>query len=148
MERQTRREDYRTVQWNFLGPHFHLKIDAFYSCIDHGVRSNFLLENIITQGLFCWIWKCFYVLDDLFLCYHKRSSSIQNLFQKLSIFKTECSSSEIWDCQWHKTFSVTPVFTTLILLLFFKLSNINVMVLLLLIFYFFLLSPMLLRLVK
>ena len=32
-----------------------------------------------------------------------KDSIIQNLFQKLSIFKTECSSSEIWDCQWHKT---------------------------------------------
>ena len=42
---------------------------------------------------------------------------IQNLFQKLSIFKTEGSSSEIWDCQWLKTSRVTPVFTALILLL-------------------------------
>ena len=38
--------------------------------------------------------KMFYVLDDIFLCYHKRSSNIQNLFQKLIIFKTERSSSE------------------------------------------------------
>ena len=83
--------------------------------------------------LFWWIWKCFYVLDDLFFlpfffsflffpsflfCYHKRHSIIQNLFQKLNIFKTECSSSKIWDCQWHKTFSVTPVFNALILFLF------------------------------
>ena len=64
------------------------------------------------------------MLDDLFLCYHKRSSSIQNLFQKLSIFNTDSSSSEIWDCQWHKTFSVTPVFTALILLLFFQIIKV------------------------
>ena len=38
--------------------------------------------------------KMFYVLDDIFLCCHKRSSNIQNLFQKLIIFKTERSSSE------------------------------------------------------
>ena len=30
MERQTRRGNYRTVQWNSLGPGFHLKIDAFF----------------------------------------------------------------------------------------------------------------------
>ena len=74
-------------------------------------------------------------LMTLFLCHHKRSSSIQNLFQKLSIFKTERSSSEIWDCQWHKTFRVTPNFTALIFLLFFTLSKyVNVLVLLLLFF--------------
>ena len=38
------------------------------------------------------IWKCLYVLDDLFFCYHKRHSFIQNLFQKFS--------SEIWDFWW------------------------------------------------
>ena len=52
--------------------------------------------------------------------YHKRHSIIQNLFQKVSIFKAERSSSEIWDCQWHKTFSVTPVLTVLTLLPFFQ----------------------------
>ena len=85
--------------------------------------------------LFWWIWKCFYVLDDLFFlpfffsflffpsflfCYHKRHSIIQNLFQKLNIFKTERISSEIWDRQWHKPFSVMPVFIALILLLLFQ----------------------------
>ena len=78
--------------------------------------------------LFCWIWKYFYVLDDLFFtffsffffCNHKKHSIIQILFQKLNIFKTEGSSSEIWDCQWHKTSSVTPVFISLILLLLFQ----------------------------
>ena len=30
MERQTSRDDYRAVQWNSLGPAFHLKIDAFF----------------------------------------------------------------------------------------------------------------------
>ena len=55
-----------------------------------------------------------------FFCYYKRHSIIENLFQKLNIFKTEHSSSEIWDCQWHKIFSVTPVFTALILLFLFQ----------------------------
>ena len=66
----------------------------------------------------------FVCLMTLFFCYHKRSSSIHHLFQKLSIFKTEGSSSESWDCHWHKTFSVTPVFTVLILLLFFRIIKI------------------------
>ena len=65
------------------------------------------------------------MLDDLFLYCHKRHSIIQNLFQKLSIFKTERSSSEIWDFQWHKTFRVTPVFTVLILLLLFQIIKIR-----------------------
>ena len=66
--------------------------------------------------------KMFYVLDDLFFffCNHKRHSIIQNLFQKLNIFKTERISSEIWDRQWHKPFSVMPVFIALILLLLFQ----------------------------
>ena len=54
--------------------------------------------------------------------YHKKHS--KNLFQKLSIFKTESSSSEIWDCQWHKIFSLTPVFTALILLPLFQIIKI------------------------
>ena len=44
IERQT--DDYRTAQWNSLGSCFHLEIDVvFYSCIEHGVRYNSLLEN-------------------------------------------------------------------------------------------------------
>ena len=69
----------------------------------------------------------------IFSCYHKRHNIIENLFQKLNISKTEHTSSEMWDCQWHKTFTLKPVFTTLIwLLLLYK--NVNVVVLLLLIF--------------
>ena len=93
----------------------------FYSCIDHAVRSNSLLEN--------FTWKVILLnlkmSKDLFPYYHKRHSIIQNLFQKLNIFKTEHSSSEIWDCQWHKTFKVTPVFTALILLLLFQIIEIR-----------------------
>ena len=55
--------------------------------------------------------------------YHKKHS--KNLFQKLSIFKTESSSSEIWDCQWHIIFSLTSVFTALILLLLFQIIKIR-----------------------
>ena len=43
--------------------------------------------------LFCVWWPIF--------CYHKRHSIVQNLFQKLSIFKTESSSSKVWDSQWR-----------------------------------------------
>ena len=114
------RDDDRTTQWNSLGPGFHLKTMPFYSWLDHEVRSNSLLSEIIKR-LFCWIWKCFYVLGYLFFGYHKRHSIIQNLFWKLSIFKTEHSSSETGDCQSHKTFSVTPVFTASVLLLLFEL---------------------------
>ena len=55
---------------------------------------------------------------NIFFCYQNRH--IQNLFQKLSISKIQCSSFEIWDCQWLKTSSVTPGFTALILLLLFQ----------------------------
>ena len=47
------------------------------------------------------------------------------LFQKLSVFKTECSNSEIWNCQWHKTCSIIQVFTTLIFLLIFQIIKIG-----------------------
>ena len=45
---------------------------------------------------------------------------IQNLFEKHSISKIQCSNFEIWDCQWLKTLNVTPSFTALILLLLFQ----------------------------
>ena len=82
-------------------------------------------KRVIVERLFYWIWKCFFVLEDLFFCYHKRHSIIQNLFQKLSIFKTELSTTEIWVCQWHKTSSVTPVSNALILLLLFQIIKIR-----------------------
>ena len=113
------RDDDRTAQWNFLGPGFHLKIMPFYSWLDHEFRSNSLLRNY--QKVILLNLKMFYVLGYLFFGYHKRHSTIQNLFWKLSIFKTEHSSSETGDCQSHKTFSVTPVFTASVLLLLFEL---------------------------
>ena len=64
-----------------------------------------------------------------FFCYQNRHI-IQNLFQKLSIFKIESSSFEIWDCQWHKTFSATPAFTALILLFLFQCCGFNFTILL------------------
>ena len=42
------------------------------------------------------------------------------MFRKLSISKIQCSSFEIWDCQWLKTLNVTPGFTALILFLLFQ----------------------------
>ena len=62
--------------------------------------------------------------DDLFF-YYQKDSIIQNLLQKRSIFETEHSSSEIWVCQWHKTFKVTPTFTALIFLLRFQIIKIR-----------------------
>ena len=80
----------------------------------------------------CWktrnywkvILKGYYVLDDLFFCCHKRHSIIQNYFKSL-VFSKQHSSSEIWNCQWHKTFSVTPVFTVLISWLIFQIIKIR-----------------------
>ena len=57
--------------------------------------------------------------DDLIFFAITKDSIIQNLFQKLSIFKTERNSSEIWDCQWHKTFC-TNSFYSLDLVAFFS----------------------------
>ena len=73
--------------------------------------------------LFCAWWPIFLLF--------KKDSIIQNLFPKLSIFKTESSSSEIWDCQWHIIFSLTSVFTALILLLLFQIIKIRQFVVLL-----------------
>ena len=117
----TNRDDYRTVKWNSLGPGFHFKIDFFKFIY----RSTSLLETTYLskhysaefENVFiCW-WSIFFLFS---FSYHKRHSTIQNLFQKLNIFKTEQSSSEIWDCQWHKTFSVMSVSITLILLILFQ----------------------------
>ena len=80
---------------------FHLKIDAFLFKYKPWGWIEFCFGKCLIIGrLFCWIWKCFYVLDGLYFCHHKRHI-VQNLFQKLSILKTECSSSEIWDYQWQ-----------------------------------------------
>ena len=48
----------------------------------------------------------------------------KNVFQKLSISKTDRSSSEIWDCQWHETFSVNTSLYRLDLLLFFQIIKV------------------------
>ena len=83
--------------------------------------------------LFRWIWKCFYVLDDLFFLPFFLFSFffffffaiikdivLFKIYFKSSIFSKQHSSSEIWDCQWHKPFSVTLDFTALILLFLFQ----------------------------
>ena len=105
-------------------PVFIWKLIFFNSCIDPILywksrnHRNAILLNL--KIFLCAWWPIFYFFFFLFFCNHKRQSIIQNLFQKLNIFKTERSSSEIWDCQWHKTSSVTPVFISLILLLLFQ----------------------------
>ena len=46
-------DDYKTARWNSLEPCFHLEIDAvFYSCIDHGLTYNSLLELIKNKRYF------------------------------------------------------------------------------------------------
>ena len=62
--------------------------------------------DLILYWKMCNYWKVILPNLKMFLCdwwlifcHHKRH--IQNLFQKLSIFKTECSSPKIWDCQWQ-----------------------------------------------
>ena len=83
--------------------------------------QNAILMNL--KSFLCAWWPTFFsffLFFFFFFCYHNRHSIIQNLFQKINIFKTERDSSEIWDRQWRKSFSVTPVFTTLILLLHFQ----------------------------
>ena len=88
--------DYKTAPWNSLKPCFHLENDTvFYSCRDHGFRYNFLLEFIKRyshnyQKVILLNLRIFnYVAVQLFFCYNKQYIIIRNLFQKLSILKTE-----------------------------------------------------------
>ena len=60
----------------FLRPSFYFKIDFFYSCINHGVRSDSLLENEQLLKGYLAEFKNVFLLDDLFFCYHKRHSII------------------------------------------------------------------------
>ena len=92
---------------------------------------------------FSWSINIVHFIENVFMCLMTyffaitKDSIIQNLFQKLKIFKTECSSSEIGDYQWHKTFCNTS-FYRLDLVFFFKLSKyVNVVISLSLIFSFF-----------
>ena len=112
-------------------------IDPILYWESHNYRNAILLK----WKIFSCAWRpTFFFL--FFVCNHKRHS-IQNLFQKLNIFKTERSSSEIWDCQLMKLAVEHQVLSPWSCCFFFKLSkNANVLVLLLLIFSFFLQSPM------
>ena len=115
-------DDFRTVQWNSSRPDFHLKIDFFKFMY----RSNSLLE--IAEWPKCYsdefenIFMCLICFFFLFLFFVffllSQKTVLFKIYFKSSIFWKQHSSSEIWDCQWHKTFSVTPVFTALILFLF------------------------------
>ena len=62
------------------------------------------------------VFSSFFLFFVFFLLSQK--TVLFKIYFKSSIFWKQHSSSEIWDCQWHKTFSVTPVFTALILFLF------------------------------
>ena len=90
--------------------------------------SNFWKVILLNLNMFLCAWWFIFLLSQSI---SKQTHS--NLFRKLGIFKIESSSSEIWDFQWHETFSVPPAFTTLILLLLFQIiKNVNVVVLILL----------------
>ena len=95
--------NYKTFRWNSLELCFHSEIDTvFYSCIDHGFTYNSLLEVIKRysrshQKVILLNLKMFnYVVGYLFLCNDKKYIIIRNLFQKLSIFKTELTCSNIF----------------------------------------------------
>ena len=88
---QTNRDDYRTVQWNSSRLGFHLKID-FFKFMN---RSNSLLEIASLSKSYAAEFENIFISFFFFFCNHKRHSTIQHLFQKLNIFKTERSSSEI-----------------------------------------------------
>ena len=68
------------------------------------------------QKVILLIWKCLYVLDDLFFCYHKDIVLFKIYFKSLVL------RFEIFG---DKTFSVIPVFTALVLLLFFQIIKIH-----------------------
>ena len=93
-------DNYKTAQWNSLERCFHLDTDTvidtvFYSYIDHGFRYNSLLGFIKRyshnyQKVILLNLKMFnYVVGYLFFRNNKKYIITQNLFQKLSIFKTE-----------------------------------------------------------
>ena len=154
MERQystfhgmTNRDDYRTIQWNTSGPGFLLKIDAFLcSCIDHGVRSNSLLENAyLWKGYFAEFENVFMCLMTYFFVITKDKVLFKIYFKRLIFSKQNAvvlGFEIVSDIKhqflppWSWCFS-------------FELSKyVNVVVSLLLIFSFFLRAPMPLRLVE
>ena len=128
------RDNYRTSQWNSSRLCFHLEIDdVFYSCIDHGVRYNSLLENVqLSNGYFAGFENVFTCLVTYFFCCHKKCIIIQNLFQTLSIFKIELTCTKIMQVGGSKTIIRSEftyelkvkIFSTLILLLLFQLIKI------------------------
>ena len=119
------RNDNRTIQWNSFDPVFIWKLMLFYSRIDHGVRSNSLLENrYLSKVCFAKFGNVFMCLMTCF-CAITKDTVLFKIYFKSLVFSKQHGSSEIWDCQWHKTFSVTPVFTALILLLLFQIIKVG-----------------------
>ena len=100
-------------KWCFFIHGETMVLDLILCCKMHNYRKVILLN--LKMFLCAW-WP--------FFCCHKRHSIIQNYFKSL-VFSKEQSSSEIWNCQWHKTFSVTPVFTVLISWLIFQIIKIR-----------------------
>ena len=143
------RDDYRIVQWNSSGPSFHLKVDFFYvytmmlDLILYWKTRNCQKVIFLNLKMFLCAWWHF------FFCYHKIHSIIQNLFQKVNIFKAECSSSEFEIVSDIKLSVQHQFLQPWSCCFFFKLSKYtNVVVLLLLIFSCFLWPPMPLWLVE
>ena len=112
-------EQFNGIPWDLV---FIWKLIFLNSCIDpifYCKSCNYQNAILLNLKIFlCAWWHIFFFFFFFFAI--TKDSIIQNLFQMLNIFKTERSSSEIWDCQWHNTFSVTPVFISLILLLLFQ----------------------------
>ena len=91
----------------------------FYSYIDHGVRSNSVLENVkFLKGYFAEFDNNFMCLMTYFLPSQKTYYS--KICFKSLIFSKQNAVVLRFEIVSDKSFSVTPVFTTLILLPLFQ----------------------------
>ena len=98
--------------------------------------------------MFCWIWKCLYVPDDLFFLLSQKAVLFKIYF-KSWVYSKQNAAVLRFEIVSDIKLSVIPVFYCLDLVAFFKLSKyVNFVVSLLLIFSFFLWPPMPLQLVE
>ena len=87
-------DDYRISQWNSSGPCFDLEIDVFYSCIDHGVRYNSLLEKrnykkviLLNLKMFLFAWLLLFLLSQKIYNYSKFISKAQYFQNRTNLTK-------------------------------------------------------------
>ena len=99
--------------------------------LDLNSRNYWKVTLLNLKKNFVWLMTHFFAIHrHNFFCYYNRHIIIKK-FQKLSIFKIECSSSDIWS-----NIKLLPPWSCCF---FFKLSKyVNVVVLLLLFFFCFL----------